>query len=123
MPDIPKVVADYAAAWLEHEEAERRRLLEACWSEDGEYKDPTAEVFGRDALLHHVEAFSLRQPGARLEVTSGVQHYGNCFHFTWVMAGPDGTALVEGRDFGEVDGDGRIRRIVGFFGPPPRRTG
>jgi hypothetical protein len=36
--------------------------------------------------------------------------------FSWRLIQPDGTA-IEGMDFGELDGDGRIKRIVGFFGP------
>jgi hypothetical protein len=31
----------------------------------------------------------------------------------------DPTALVEGMDFGELGDDGRLKRIVGFFGPFP----
>jgi hypothetical protein len=29
----------------------------------------------------------------------------------------DGKALLEGIDFGELSADGKLRRIVGFFGP------
>jgi hypothetical protein len=40
------------------------------------------------------------------------------FRFAWVMRNGDDVAL-EGIDFGELDPDGRIKRIVGFFGPFP----
>jgi hypothetical protein len=31
----------------------------------------------------------------------------------------DAFQRMQGMDFGEFAADGRIRRIVGFFGPPP----
>jgi hypothetical protein len=35
------------------------------------------------------------------------------------MYAADGSVALEGMDFGEVDGQGALRRIVGFFGPLP----
>jgi len=29
---------------------------------------------------------------------------------------------MEGIDFGELATDGRLKKIVGFFGPPPARS-
>ena len=40
--------------------------------------------------------------------------------FTWRMLLADGSVFVEGTDFGELSADGRLERIVGFFGVPPR---
>jgi len=34
------------------------------------------------------------------------------------MLGADGAVAMEGVDFGELADDGRIAKIVGFFGPP-----
>jgi hypothetical protein len=39
--------------------------------------------------------------------------------FTWAMVTADGKEQTRGMDFGELAPDGRIRRITGFFGPPP----
>jgi hypothetical protein len=33
--------------------------------------------------------------------------------------GSDGTLLTEGMDFYDLAPDGRISRVVGFFGAPP----
>lgn len=35
------------------------------------------------------------------------------------MSDPDGVVLVEGIDFFELEDNGRIVRITGFFGPAP----
>jgi len=119
MPSISETVAAYAAAWLETDEAKRRRLLEAAWADDGVYTDPTAHVEGRDALVAHIEGFLVQMPGARIRPTSGVDVHHDRLRFTWLMDGADGKPMMEGIDFGEVGPDGRLRRIVGFFGPPP----
>jgi hypothetical protein len=119
MTDVEVVVSAYGAAWMDVDEAERRRLLDVAWSDDGLYQDPTADVSGREALVQHIAGFRQRLPGFKIIVTSGVDHHHGKFHFLWKMVGPDGQTTVEGRDFGELDGDGRIARIVGFFGAPP----
>jgi hypothetical protein len=39
------------------------------------------------------------------------------FRFTWRMVLADGKVFLEGIDFGELNSDGKLHRIVGFFGP------
>jgi hypothetical protein len=119
MSGVDAVVGAYGAAWMDVDDAERRRLLEIAWSEDGVYQDPTADVSGREALVQHIAGFRKRLPGSKIVITSGVDHHHGKFHFLWKMIGPDGRTTLEGRDFGELDRDGRICRIAGFFGPPP----
>ena len=54
MTDVDVVVSAYGAAWMDVDEAERRRLLAIAWSDDGVYQDPTADVSGREALVQHL---------------------------------------------------------------------
>ena len=119
MATTREVIEAYAAAWNEAEEAGRRRLLERSWADDGTYTDPTAHVEGREALARHIAGLQQRVPGARIFLTSGVDEHHGVLRFTWRLVGPDETMTVEGVDFGELSSDGRLRRIVGFFGPPP----
>jgi hypothetical protein len=37
--------------------------------------------------------------------------------FTWKFVGKDGKTVIEGIDFGELGPDGKLQKIVGFFGP------
>jgi hypothetical protein len=37
--------------------------------------------------------------------------------FTWKFIGGDGKTVNEGIDFGVVGNDGKLQKIVGFFGP------
>jgi hypothetical protein len=58
-------------------------------------------------------------PGNRIELASGVDEHDGLLRFGWRMLGPDGAVALGGMDFGELDADGRLKRIVGFFGPMP----
>ena len=116
---VNEVVAAYGAAWNEADEAARRKLLDDAWSDDGAYCDPTATVSGRDALVAHIAGFHQQFPGARINQASGVDEHDGWLRFAWTMLGPDGATIIDGFDVGELGPDGRLLRIVGFFGPFP----
>jgi len=119
MAPAEETVAAYAAAWNEPDEDARRALLERSWTDDGVYVDPTGRAEGRAALVGHIGGFHVRMPGSRIEMASGVDEHDGLLRFAWQMVGPDGVAALEGTDFGELAEDGRLQRIVGFFGPLP----
>jgi hypothetical protein len=114
-----ETVAAYAAAWNEPDEKARRVLLERSWTDDGVYCDPTARAEGRAALVGHIGGFHAQRPGHRIEMRSGVDEHDGMLRFAWRMVGPDGAVLLDGMDFGELAVDGRLKLIVGFFGPFP----
>ena len=51
---------------------------------------------------------------------SGIDVHHNVVRFLWRLVRADGTCGDTSIDFGEVGPDGRLVKIVGFFGPPPR---
>lgn len=114
-----ETVETYGAAWNETDEAKRRALLEKSWADDGVYTDPQSNAEGRDALVALIGGFQQQLAGATIVPTSGVDEHHGKLRFTWKMLAADGSPVMEGIDFGEFAGDGRIKRIVGFFGPPP----
>jgi hypothetical protein len=120
-PDVPaadETITLYAAAWNEPDTDARRRLLERSWSASGAYTDPTAHIEGCAALDTHIEAYLKTQPaGTRIVPASAIDTHHGRFRFAWKMLRPDGSVAIEGMGFGELDADGRISRIAGFFGP------
>lgn len=117
--DLAEVLQAYGAAWSEQDDATRGGLLNEAWSDAGTYQDPTADVVGRDAMCAHIGDLLQKMPGARLSLTSGIDEHHGKLRFTWKLVGADGNLIVEGIDFGEVGEDGRLTKIVGFFGPIP----
>jgi hypothetical protein len=116
---VDEIVAAYSAAWNEQDGDARRTLLERSWTDDGVYCDPSGRAEGRAALVGHIGGFHAQRPGHRIELASGVDEHDGLLRFGWRMVGPDGAVLLDGMDFGELATDGRLERIVGFFGPFP----
>lgn len=116
--ELSEVIALYMDAWRESDRALRHQLLERVWAEDATYTDPTAHVIGRQEFVDHIGRFFEQFPGASFELTSGIDAHHGKLRFTWRMLLADRTVFVEGIDFGELSPDGRLHRIVGFFGPP-----
>jgi hypothetical protein len=117
MATLEALIPTYCAAWNEPDPGTRRRLLDPVWGEGATYTDPTVHLAGVQALVDHITAVQARRPGARIEMTSVLDtHHGLC-RFAWHCVLADGTALPEGIDFAELGADGRLARIIGFFGP------
>ncbi len=120
--DPSKIVAVYGASWNETDDAKRTVLLEESWADDGVYRDPQGTAIGRAALVAHIGGFHAMFPGRSIDFASGVDVTEAGLRWAWVMHNGDAVEL-EGMDFGELAPDGRIQRIVGFFGPfPPLET-
>lgn len=117
--DLNNLLDVYTQAWMEPDEAARLTLLETAWAADGLYQDPTGEAQGRAALTAHIGGFQVAFPGARLEMTTGVDAHHDRLRFGWRMVQANGTVMVEGIDCGRVGADGRLVEIIGFFGASP----
>ncbi|KRQ96432.1 hypothetical protein CQ12_35995 [Bradyrhizobium jicamae] len=116
---IATTVTQYMAAWNEPGDTARGALLAQCWSEAGVYLDPNVSLAGRDALAKRIGEVFASRPGARLEFMSGIDIHHNVVRFLWRLVRADGTCGDTSIDFGEIGPDGRLIRIVGFFGAAP----
>ena len=114
---LDELVKMYSAAWNEPDAQHRRELLEKVWASGGTYTDPQSHVEGREALVEHIGRFLKNSPGARIIQSSHADFHHGMFRFTWKFVGGDGKTLIEGIDFGVLGPDGKLQRIVGFFGP------
>lgn len=118
--DGATTVQNYVAAWNTQDDVVRRRMLEASWTSTGTYTDPLVQLQGWEELRRHASTFAERWPGAKIVVTSSMEPHNDMVCFGWRVIGTQGETLREGIDFGELAADGRLRRLVGFFGTLPR---
>ena len=122
MTDIAATVAAYFAMWNEPDEARRAEVIEQAWSPDGRYLDPLLEAQGHAALSEMVEAVHARFPGHRFRRVSGIDAHHDELRFAWELVGPDGSLAAAGLDLAALAGDGRLRRVTGFFGELPQEA-
>ena len=112
-------VEGHCAAWNTTDHAKRDLLLKQVFAEDGVYSDPTPTfVTGRAALSKEIASFQRQYPGARFRCSAPQAHH-SALRVSWLLLRPDGTVLTQGMDFYELAPNGLIRRVTGFFGPPP----
>jgi len=112
-------VVAYCAAWNTTERSTRDRLLARVWAANGVYMDPEPTLAaGRAALSDAIAKFQHDYPGNRFRCSAPQMDH-RSMRVSWVRLGPDGKQLGQGMDFYDLAPDGRISRIVGFFGPPP----
>ena len=107
----------YDRAWNVADRAERRRLLEAALTEDCELIEPRGRFSGRDAIVGRLEGFAERFPGAKVEITTAVDEHNGFARYGWRIHGADGAPMLDGIDVVERAENGRLRRVVMFFGP------
>jgi hypothetical protein len=118
--EIARLVTRYMAAWNEPDAAKRQALLVQCWADEGVYVDPNTELAGRDALSQYITKVQTSRPGARLEFMSGSDIHHHVVRFEWRLVRADGTRGDTSVDFGEIGPDGRLIKMVGFFGAAPK---
>lgn len=117
------VVARYCGAWSKTDPAERQREVAGVWAEDGEYLDSQpARASGREGLEAEIVKFQQQFPGAQFRCEAIKAHH-DFVGYTWTMVAADGSPLMQGMDFGELDSSGRLVRIVSFFDMPPSDQG
>ena len=114
---VDEVVAAYQRAWSE-EGSEQVRLVELALTDDAELVQPNGRSVSREAIRERIAGLRDRWPGARVVITSGVDEHHGFLRYTWELRGSE-SVLLTGFDVGELAPDGRLRRVVQFFGPFP----
>lgn len=117
---LSALVDEYCNVWCEPDPELRRQRLLPIWSHSATYTDPTVHAANSDELLAHITKVLARRPGSKVRRTSIVDAHHGCVRFAWHVVQADGTSLPEGIDFMEVDDEGKIQRVIGFFGPLAR---
>jgi hypothetical protein len=114
------VICEFVAAWNAGDAASRRRHLERSWNVAGRFADPMIRLDDRESLLDYIGRCHDAAPGARFVVLSiDAHHHQACV--TWALQHPDGAPGLMGRSVGELDGTGRLRRLVSFALPQAER--
>jgi hypothetical protein len=118
-PTLSVAVDTHLKAYCEPDPATRAELLAAVWAPTGALFDPPFEGEGLDAIAAMTDVVLTHYAGHTFRRTTDIDAHHTFARYGWELVGPDGTAAVTGTDIVEIDAEGRLTRIVGFFGPLP----
>ena len=105
----------YFDMWNTEDDAARAAAVADAWAPDARYRDPLLEADGHDGLVAMVAGVHAHYPGHRFRRTTDIDAHHDVVRFGWELFAPDGSVTVAGIDVGELDDDGKLRRITGFF--------
>jgi len=121
MKDAQNAAARYIAAWNARDEAERRALIAATYTEDARYIDPARSGKGHDGLSSMIATVHQQFPPAyRFRLKGGVEAHNGYARIQWEAGNEAGAPLhFIGTDVIELSADGRIRAVTGFVDQAP----
>ncbi len=116
---VAVLVDAHLAAFSAPDDASRRALIEQAWAPAGHFADPLFAATGHD----EIDALAASVPGLYPDHvftrTSGIDlHHGHA-RYAFAFTAPDGTVVVDGVEVAQVGVEGRLVRVIGFFGPVP----
>ncbi len=115
---VPPAFAHLLAAWNEYDpEAIRGHLIKGV-SGDVEFVDPNYAIHGIDAFEAMVREFRERAPDARCIRTSGIDMHHDRARYSWTVI-VNAQIRVDGFDAVQINAEGLVCRVDGFFGPLP----
>jgi hypothetical protein len=113
------VLLAYAALWSEPDRGRRTQLIETALAADALIVGPGFELRGHAAIDQEAARFLRQEPGLRVVATTGFDAHHEVVRFGIAIVQPDGDVALEGIDVVEFGADGRIRRVLTFWGPLP----
>jgi hypothetical protein len=118
--EIDETLTTYIAAFNTTDNAERRRLLTACFAPEGTQAGAEMRLDGVEAIARHLEDFHEASPGFRATLS---RDYRTSQHHPLVwcrvrIAFADGSTATS-TPIIELDANNRIHRAVIFWGDPP----
>ncbi|QTD96359.1 nuclear transport factor 2 family protein [Streptomyces cyanogenus] len=112
--------ARYFEAWNATGQEAVEKAVAAAWTADGGYTDPLADVRGHDGIAAVIAGVHEQFPGFVFRPLGAVDGHHDTARFGWELVNPsDGSAPVAGFDVVTLDGEGRIRQVLGFLDRVP----
>ncbi|MEL7043317.1 MAG: hypothetical protein AAGL90_17495 [Pseudomonadota bacterium] len=101
--------------WNTEDADEQVALTKASMEHNVHFVDPKYNIIGHDPFLAMVKATQAQVPGAVYARASKVDFQNNFCRFHWSIH-LDGKLVLAGFDVVEVTDQGKILKVIGFFG-------
>lgn len=120
MADYPVALDKMLAAWNEPDPSLVRGHLDDALTPGVRFVDPSVDLTGIVDFEANVHKVRTGLPGANYSRTSGVDSQHGFHRYHWAIH--QGEELVlSGFDVTEIDQDGQVVCVIGFFGPVPEK--
>lgn len=103
----------YAEFWTMEEGLRKIRLSEVA-TPDVTYCDPNTSLSGAEAFSDFISQFQKDVPGGHFVITDVFEHHNQTLAH-WDMCGADGSLMVKGTSFANLNDDGKFTSFTGFF--------
>jgi hypothetical protein len=113
---LTHTIDTHLRAYCEPDPTLRRQLVEQVWAPEGALLDPPIDGVGHDGIVAMVDAVLAHYPGHAFRRTTTVDTHHDVARYGWELVTPAGEVVLAGIDVADVDGAGRLTRVVGFFG-------
>lgn len=106
----------YLRAWGDPDAAARRQLLESNAAPAIVFRDAYSSTSGLEDLLAHLDAIQVFMPGIRLKRDGELRLSHGTAIAGWTADKEDGSRVGTGTNVYDLAPDGKIARVVGFWG-------
>ncbi len=113
---LTATVDTHLVAYCDPDPARRAESVAMVWAEGGELLDPPLEGRGLEEIAALTDVVLAHYPGHRFERTTAVDEHHGWARYGWSLLDGDGSVVLTGTDVAQLDDEGRLTRIVGFFG-------
>jgi hypothetical protein len=115
----PTPIDNMLAVWNERDLSLIRGRLEAVLAPEIAFIDPTIVTNGLGEFEENVRDFRTKYPQAHIRRASGIDSHHNLHRYNWEITVEEKVFLA-GFDVTETTADGKVCRVLGFFGPLPK---
>jgi hypothetical protein len=125
--DWQRTLEAYEQAWAQSEEEKVRAWANECWTANSTYVNPLTDVVrGIDGLARLIMDYPVMFPDADFRSVRDPDVHHEYVRYAWRMSstcriraqGKDYGLVMDGVDIIEFDAEGKIKRVVAFFGAP-----
>jgi len=106
----------WVAAWSEPDEAAREQMVRRVATPDVRMRDRFSLLDGISDVLPHIAGAQRNMPGIRLQRRGDVRQSQGTLLVDWVALGPDGAQRGTGSNVFDLNPDGLIDSVTGFWG-------
>ena len=111
-----QIIDRMLSVWNMADAGERAEVVAEVLEHNVHFVDPPYNIVGRADFLDMVEATRAANPGLSYGRASQVDVQNNYCRYDWTIT-REGKTVMQGLDVVEFTDSGKIRKVIGFFGP------